>query len=125
MAIEIFLLKRDRSEIPIAVEPGFAQCRDAGKIDHCGDLLPIARRGLVGRIGMNPDGGQQIVVFGQLYDGPARFGGDGGAEDRRDPGVTCPRDHLAAVGVEVRLIEMGVGVEVHGEMTKLRMTKHE
>ena len=31
-----------------------------------------------------------------------------------DAGRMRPRDHLAAVGVEVGLVQMGVGVEVHG-----------
>ena len=30
------------------------------------------------------------------------------------PALTCPCDHLAAVGVELRLVQVGVRVEVHG-----------
>ena len=62
-----------------------------------------------------PTAAEQIVFRGQLDHRPARLGGNGRAEHRLDPRRSGPGDHFAAVGVELLLVEMGVGVEKHDE----------
>ena len=62
---------------------------------------------------MNPHGRQQIVLLGQLQRGPAGSGGNGHAQDSLHPRGPRPTDHLVAISVELRLVQMAMGVEIH------------
>ena len=112
MAVEIFLLKRKRGEIPVAVQARLAEGHDAGMADQGRRRAPNRRR-RPRRSSWDgcPRPPADRTRSASRTHGPARSGGNGRAENRLDAGRTRPGDHLAAIGVELRLVQMGVGVE--------------
>jgi hypothetical protein len=66
--------------------------------------------------GMNADRGPDVrEIFGQLHRARARIDPRPDGNDLGHARVRRPRDHFRAVGIVVGVIEMGVGVDQHGE----------
>ena len=59
---------------------------------------------------MDADGRAEAELLRQFLRSPARRGQDPHAHNHLDPGPACGGNHFAAVGGELFLVEMGVGV---------------
>ena len=83
-----------------------------GSIEHRDDAVPVARLRFGQIIGLHADGRVHAVVFGrQFHAGGARVGRDADRDDVLDACFARSREDFGAVGVELRLIQVRVGVE--------------
>ena len=100
--------------VPVAVQPGLAQGHHAGMIEQGHDRVPVAHGRFRTGIGVNADRRQEARVGFRQTDGrPA----GGGGRAQRDQALHARSgrtgDDLRAVGVELLVVEMAVGVD-HG-----------
>ena len=113
--LRLALLRNCRTRQIMIVEPGLA---DGG--DPRG-LFASSRNGvddIVARlfrvVGMNADDRENIRIFFREFDrAPAAFKRGADREDARHTGFGCAREDVLKISCEVRVVEVGVGIDKH------------
>ena len=112
MAVEVILLLVEGREIPVAIEAGLADRDDTHFARERDNALPVAELALDNVIGLHADGRVNSLEFSCQTDADRACGrGCSDRDDVRYAGLMSPRNDLGPIGVEFRLIKMGVRIE--------------
>jgi len=111
MAVEPVLLPFERSALPVAVQPRFADGDHAGLGDEVHDTGPVLLAGFGRVVGVDPDGREHAGMGLSQFD-HARAGGARRADgdDLRHAGAECPVQHTVEISAQPLVVQVGMGI---------------